>query len=183
MSHTTIPSTAEQSLAARVRACYQCGKCSAGCPMGQQMDLLPNQLMRLVQLEKLDRALASDAIWQCVACMTCSARCPQAVDCAGVMDELRQMSAHRGVASAAAQRTLLFQQTFLENIRRNGRLRELELIGIFKAKAFLHDRRVGMLMKDALLAPKMMKRGKFHWHGEAVKDRGVVRRIFARCEE
>ncbi len=28
-------------------ACYQCGKCSAGCPMASYMDILPNQMIRL----------------------------------------------------------------------------------------------------------------------------------------
>ena len=35
-----------------VRDCYQCGKCSAGCPMAEHMDLLPNQLVRLVQMDR-----------------------------------------------------------------------------------------------------------------------------------
>ena len=26
-------------------ACYQCGKCSAGCPAVSQMDILPNQII------------------------------------------------------------------------------------------------------------------------------------------
>ena len=40
-----------------VQACYQCGKCSAGCPVADKMDLLPNQLVRLVQMGRIDRAL------------------------------------------------------------------------------------------------------------------------------
>jgi heterodisulfide reductase subunit C2 len=164
-----------------VADCYQCGKCSAGCPMAEQMDLLPNQLVRLVQLGRLDRALRSDAIWKRVSCLTCSTRCPKSVDCAAVMDGLRQLSVERGVASEARRRTVLFQQAFLENVRRNGRLCEFELIGVFKTKAFLGDRSIPLLLKDATLAPKMMKRGKFHFRGERVRDRGIVQRIFERC--
>jgi Fe-S oxidoreductase len=33
-----------------VFACYQCGRCSAGCPMAPEMDLLPNQIIRMVQM-------------------------------------------------------------------------------------------------------------------------------------
>jgi heterodisulfide reductase subunit C2 len=165
-----------------VADCYQCGKCSAGCPMAEHMDLLPNQLVQLVRLGRLDRAMRCEAIWKCVSCLTCSTRCPKSVDCAALMDALRQLSVERGVASEARRRTVLFQQAFLENIRRNGRLRELELIGVFKTRAFLGDRSLPLLMKDATLAPKMMKRGKFHVLGERVRDRGVVRRIFERCQ-
>ena len=164
-----------------VSGCYQCGKCSAGCPMVEHMDVLPNQLIRLVQLRRVDKAMRADAIWKCVSCMTCSTRCPQKVDCAGIMDALRQLSVQHGTASEAHRRTILFQQVFLENIRRNGRLRELELVGVFKTRAFLQDRSIPLLLKDALLAPKMMRRGKFHFRGEPVKDRGLVQRIFAKC--
>lgn len=165
----------------KVRDCYQCGKCSAGCPVAERMDLLPNQLLRLVQLGRLEKAMRADAIWQCVSCTTCSTRCPKSVDCAAVLDALRQMSVECGVASPEQRRTILFQQAFLDNIRRNGRLAEVELIGQFKTKAFLGDLNIPMLMKDAMLAPQLLRRGKFHLMGEKVKDRGIVDRIFQRC--
>jgi len=170
-----------------LRDCYQCGKCSAGCPMADAMDILPNRLIRLVQLGQAEKALRAESIWKCVSCMTCSARCPKAVDCAGVMDALRQIAFERGVVPEARQRTLLFQKAFLDNIRRNGRLRELELVGAFKLRAFFRDRSLRALMKDSFLAPKLMHRGKLHFGGGApgtpgrVRDRGVVSRIFARC--
>lgn len=177
----TMPTEIERLADTSAADCYQCGKCSAGCPMAENMDLLPNQLVRLVQLGKLDRAIRSDAIWKCVSCLTCSNRCPKSVDCAAILDGLRQLSAECGLASKARRRTVLFQQAFLDNIRRNGRLAELELIGVFKTKAFLGDRSIPLLLKDAMLAPKMMQRGKFHLRGERVRDRGVVQRIFDRC--
>jgi len=164
-----------------VSDCYQCGKCSAGCPLAEQMDLLPNQLIRLVQLGRIDRAMRCEAIWKCVSCVTCSTRCPKSVDCAGVLDALRQLAVENGVASKERLRTILFQEAFLDNIRRNGRLCELELIGVFKTKAFLKDKSIPLLMKDALLAPQLIKRNKFHIVGQRVKDRGVVKRIFEKC--
>jgi heterodisulfide reductase subunit C2 len=166
----------------RLADCYQCGKCSAGCPMAERMDLLPNQLVRLAQLGQIDRASGAEAPWQCVSCLTCTARCPKSVDCAAVIDALRQLAVERGIVPAGRRRTVLFQQEFLANIRRNGRLREMELVGRFKLRAFLADRSIPLLLKDALLAPKMFQRGKLHLVGERVKDRGVVERIFSRCE-
>jgi heterodisulfide reductase subunit C2 len=165
----------------RVRDCYQCGKCSAGCPMAEHFDLLPNQLIRLVQLGRIERAVQSETIWLCVSCMTCTTRCPKSVDCAGVMDALRQVSSAEDRIAPSQRRTVVFQRAFLNNIRRNGRLAELELVGEFKTKSFLNDLNLPLLLKDALLAPKMLRRGKLHLTGERVKDRGVVQRIFDRC--
>ncbi|NLX12412.1 MAG: 4Fe-4S dicluster domain-containing protein, partial [Phycisphaerales bacterium] len=164
-----------------LRDCYQCGKCAAGCPMAERMDLLPNQIIRLLQLGHVEKTMQADAIWQCVSCLTCTTRCPKSVNCAGVLDALRQLSVEHNVASPALRRTVLFQKVFLQNIRRNGRLKELELVGMFKTKGFLKDLSIPLLFKDSLLAPKMIKRGKFHLMGETVKDRGVVDRIFERC--
>jgi heterodisulfide reductase subunit C len=73
----------------KVSACYQCGKCSAGCPMINLMDLLPNQIIRLVQLGQIKEVLDSKTIWLCASCFTCSARCPKGVDLAKVMEALR----------------------------------------------------------------------------------------------
>jgi heterodisulfide reductase subunit C2 len=164
-----------------VRDCYQCGKCSAGCPLAERMDVLPHQLMRLVQIGRIDRALRSEAIWKCVSCITCSTRCPQSVDCAAVIDTLRRVAVEQGMASEERLRTVAFQRAFLDNIRRNGRLCELELIGVYKSKAFFKDKNLSLLFKDALLAPQLMKRKKFHLRGEKAKDRGLVRRIFEKC--
>jgi heterodisulfide reductase subunit C2 len=166
----------------RVADCYQCGKCSAGCPVAEQMDLLPNRLVRLVQMGRLDRALRCEAIWKCVSCMTCSTRCPKSVDCAGIMDALREMAAEQGKTPKERLRTVLFQQAFLDNIRRNGRLCEVELIGAFKMRAFFKDGNMPLLMDGATLAPSLIRRKKFHLRGERVKDRGVVSRIFDKCE-
>lgn len=167
---------------AHVEDCYQCGKCSAGCPQAERMDVLPNRLIRLVQMGLSERAMRADSIWLCVSCLTCSTRCPKSVDCAGVIDALREKSAEKNLASPASQRTLIFQQAFLQNIRRNGRLNELELIMAFKTRGFLKELSIPFLFKDAMLGPQLMKRGKFHLTGEKAKDRGLVERIFERCQ-
>ncbi len=165
----------------RVSDCYQCGKCTAGCPVATRMDSPPTRLIRLLQLGLEDEALRAAAPWECVSCQTCSTRCPKSVDCAGVMDHLRQRSVERGVASAPQRDVILFQQAFLANVRRFGRLNEIDLMMRYKGEVFFKGGGVPKLMRDSGLAPELMKRGKFHLSGEKVRDRGVVDRIFARA--
>ena len=77
-------------------ACYQCGNCSAGCPAAGAMDLLPSQVLRLVQIGLVEEAMASQTIWHCAACLTCAARCPKGVDLPRVMEALRELVLVRG---------------------------------------------------------------------------------------
>lgn len=78
-------------------SCYQCGKCSAGCPMCFAMDLLPNQIIRLAQLGQEDDIARANTIWLCASCVTCSVRCPRGVDLARVMEALRLVDARKNV--------------------------------------------------------------------------------------
>lgn len=78
-------------------SCYQCGKCSAGCPMSFAMELLPNQIIRLVQLGLEEDIAKSNTIWICASCITCSLRCPRGVDLARVMEALRLITMRKNI--------------------------------------------------------------------------------------
>ncbi|MDO8706665.1 MAG: 4Fe-4S dicluster domain-containing protein [Sulfuricaulis sp.] len=77
-------------------ACYQCGKCSAGCPMAAHMDVLPNQMIRMAQLGMQKQLLATNAIWMCVSCLTCNSRCPKGIRIAEVFEALRRTALRAG---------------------------------------------------------------------------------------
>ena len=75
----------------KLLVCYQCGKCSAGCPAVSQMDILPNQIIRFAQLGLKEELLKSKSIWICASCMTCNARCPKGINIAEVIEAIRQV--------------------------------------------------------------------------------------------
>ena len=75
-SQLEFVSQVEEMSAQRVADCYQCGKCTAGCPTAFAMDYPPNQIIRGIQLGMRDAVLSSKAIWVCAACETCTTRCP-----------------------------------------------------------------------------------------------------------
>jgi heterodisulfide reductase subunit C len=75
----------------KLLVCYQCGKCSAGCPQVGQMDILPNQVIRLAQLGQKEELVGSKTIWVCASCLTCNVRCPKGVKIAEVMEAVRQV--------------------------------------------------------------------------------------------
>lgn len=77
-------------------ACYQCGKCSAGCPMAGEMEVLPHQVIRYLHLGAREKALATRTIWLCASCHSCSSRCPQSFDLSNMMEALRQFTLREG---------------------------------------------------------------------------------------
>lgn len=157
--------------------CYQCGKCTAGCPLAAEMDHAPNQILRLLQLglpELEEEALRTLTIWLCLTCETCAARCPQEVDLPRIMEYLRQESLRRGVAHPKARDILAFHQAFLDSIRKNGRLHEVGLIAAYKFKT-------GHFLQDVLVAPKLFARGKLNPLPHKIAGQDAVARIFERC--
>jgi heterodisulfide reductase subunit C len=118
-----------------VSPCYQCRKCSSGCPLTFAMDLLPDQVIRLALLGQEEQVIRSNTIWVCSACETCTTRCPNGIDIAGVMDWLKEEALKRGVAlpQPAVSR---FHQTFLQSVRLGGgRLPEVLLLGLYALKS------------------------------------------------
>jgi heterodisulfide reductase subunit C len=87
-----------------VAKCYQCGKCSAGCPMALDADVAPHQVVRLVQLGQMAEATGCSTIWLCAACRACASRCPRGVDLPRLMESLRAMVLRQGILALNASR-------------------------------------------------------------------------------
>ena len=168
----------------KVADCYQCGKCSAGCPRVEQMDVLPSTIIRLVQYGDIKKAASAESAWQCLACLTCSTRCPKSVNIAGVMDALKQISLEKKCVHPKQKRIVAFQRAFLNAIKRNGRTNEIEMVAEYKIRGFLGDGNPILAMKDADLGLPMLLRNKLHLKvGSPVKDKALVKRIFTKCSE
>ncbi|MBI4713437.1 MAG: 4Fe-4S dicluster domain-containing protein [Planctomycetes bacterium] len=135
-----------------VNVCYQCRKCSAGCPMSYAMDYTPAQLIHAIRLGLKDIVLNSKTMWMCSSCQTCTTRCPQEVDIAKVMDTVKIMAVAEGVKPPVS-RVHKFNRASLRNIKWFGRMYELGLIGDLKMRTF-------EFFKDMGLGIKMFMHGK-----------------------
>ncbi|KPJ72889.1 hypothetical protein AMJ52_04785 [candidate division TA06 bacterium DG_78] len=83
----------------KISDCYQCGRCTAGCPFAKFMDVPPNMVIRFIQLQLKDEVLAASGPWFCAACLVCQTRCPRGVDIPRLMEAVRvfHLRAKQGV--------------------------------------------------------------------------------------
>lgn len=159
----------------KLKGCYQCGKCSASCPMTFQMDYPPHQLIRLAQLGLREMVLTSSTIWVCVSCLTCTARCPKDIDIARLMDVWREIALKEGLATKAQKYIQRFHQSFLEVIRAKGRLYELGLMIRYKLRTLT-------LLQDVFKAPKLLWTGKLKLWPHKIEDTEAIEKIFRDSE-
>jgi heterodisulfide reductase subunit C2 len=160
----------------RAADCYQCGKCSAGCPLAGEMDYAPNQIVRMLQLGLPPveaKALGSMTVWLCLTCGTCLARCPKEVDLPSIMDFLRGESLRRGMVNPNAKDIVSFHKAFVDAVGGGGRVFEMGLITDYKMRS-------GHFLQDMLVAPRMIARGKLHLLPHLIKGRKAVRNIIKR---
>jgi len=79
--------------AEKIMLCFQCGTCTADCPISRFSDFYrPRKIARMVQLGLKDRLLSDDALWLCSTCFTCVDHCPQGVEIAGIGRALRNLT-------------------------------------------------------------------------------------------
>ena len=174
---TTLADAVRHATGVDVTECYQCGKCTAGCPMARYMDLAPNQILRLLQIgdaHARDRLLRSDAIWVCAGCLTCTQRCPKELDPAAVIDVLREISHDEGLVSPRQKRILAFHKAFLKNVEKAGRMSEVPLTSLYKMTSL-------DLFSDVSMAPRMLVRRKLPLLPQVIRGRKEVARIFKAC--
>jgi heterodisulfide reductase subunit C2 len=155
-------------------ACFQCNRCTAGCPLVPEMDLTPAQVVHHILLGEWEPVLTSAAIWACVHCETCTARCPQAVDVGGLMQAAR-VEAWRAGKAAPDQPIVAYFASFVENLYVYGRSAELPLTIICKLKSEDYFR-------DTLLGVRLIARGRLNFLS-LPKGGATYRRLYERVRE
>ena len=158
----------------KISSCFQCKKCSNGCPVNFAMDLMPHKVIHMIRLGMKEEVLKSSTMWVCASCETCTTRCPNDIDIAKLMDALRQVASNSGSVSTD-RNVSLFHSAFLSSIKKRGRIHELGMIGEYKVKT-------GEFMKDSRLGWEMFKKGKINILPSGIKRRKEVKAIFEEAQ-
>jgi len=165
-----LKTVVEEMSGVSLDACYQCRKCSAGCPVAGPAKSAPSEIIRRLHLGVGDELLENGLVWMCLSCETCYGRCPMAINFAAVIDALRSLSLARG-SKIPEGNMPLFNRMFLANVKIFGRSYDLSMIAGYKLGA-------GSLMDDTDKFPTMLKKGKMAILPPSGADKKAVRRIF-----
>ncbi len=142
----------EEETGNNIYLCYQCKKCTSGCPLSEHFDLEPHRIMRALQLGREELALSSATIWLCASCQTCTTRCPEGLDVARIMDQLKMVALEQGRKPRVPE-VALFNEAFLHGVKFLGRSYELGL-------AAERNLRTGQPFKDLSWGLELLRKGK-----------------------
>lgn len=150
--------------------CFQCMKCTGGCPVQFAMDYPPSQIMRMLQDGLVDEVLNSFTIWTCATCATCTTRCPRDIDIAQLMDTLRVMAFHKRRFNKA-KNMRVFHTVFMDSIGSHGRLYEVGLaLGL--------NLGTGNLLQDTDIGLPMFMKGKLSLLPHNIKGMNEIKRLY-----
>jgi Heterodisulfide reductase, subunit C len=82
-----------------LKACINCGTCTAICPAAEFYKYDPRKIVDIVQSkdeEEIEKLLKSETIWYCGECMSCVTRCPRKNAPGLVVMALRELSMDLG---------------------------------------------------------------------------------------
>jgi heterodisulfide reductase subunit C len=123
-----------------------------------------------------EKVVQSTAIWICSSCETCATRCPNEIDIVGLMDVLRAESLAAGF-EGPRDNIPKFHETFLQQIRKKGRIDEGSLLLSYELKTrdFLAP---GKFREETALGLEMFRKGKLRLPSMKRHSAKAVRKIF-----
>jgi len=75
--------------------CFQCVRCTSGCPSMKMLELKPHEIISLARLGFVEELITSGTAWACATCLKCKERCPQAVAPVDLILALRNLAVEK----------------------------------------------------------------------------------------
>ncbi len=157
--------------------CIQCGTCTASCPNEVDMDLVPRKLWRMVLMDRNEAIFDSQTFTLCSSCYLCTLRCPRGLPLTAAMAKLKAIAAKSDLAKY--RKSTRFYKSFMESVRRHGRVRE----GEFMALYFLSMKNPLLPLSFVSLGMQMMRKNKVAFELPAKPGTGNLDRLFKKVAE
>jgi heterodisulfide reductase subunit C len=160
----------------KIKACIQCGTCSASCPTSWAMDYKPREIMGFFRAGKLDQILRSNTVWLCASCYSCVVRCPSGVKLSDIMYVLRAVGIKHGVFPKGEKYPAL-ARTFAKMVDKYGRNAESEML----ARFYLGSNPLGAA-RQLPLGLKMLLRGRLPLLPKRIRGQQDIKKMMAELE-
>ncbi len=172
-----------------LKACYQCRRCAAGCPVGEETGVTPDRLIRMIIVGDKDAALNNLLVWKCVACYTCGTRCPNNIQTARITETLKLMSKEAG-CKPLTPRIADFHNAFMTSTGHLGRFNEIESMAIYETKTLFKELSRGNLKAivdemtaQGKLGAAMTKKKRMHLGIDRVKNISEIKALYKKSKD
>ena len=160
----------------RLRECFQCGTCSAVCPLSAYMDITPRQLIAMTRAGMKDEVLGSFSIWVCAGCYACTTACPKEIPITDMMYALKRTAIREGIHPRRFGTPVLARE-FVGSVDRWGRSTESRL-----AISLYLKTRPRLLLQDAPLAHRLHRKGRMGLRRQSIHQRAQLRTMLRAIE-
>jgi len=172
-----------------LQSCYQCRRCAAGCPVGEETGVTPDRFIRMILVGDKEAALNNLLVWKCVACYTCGTRCPNNIQTARITETLKLMSKEAHL-KPLVPRIADFHNAFMTSTGHLGRVNEIELMAIYETKTMFKELAQGNLKamfeemtNQGKLGAEMTKKKRMHFGMDRVKNRAEIKALYKKSKD
>jgi len=145
--------------------CIQCGTCSSTCPLSIYMDFTPRRIIAMTREGFKDEVLASNTIWLCASCYSCTVECPKEIKITDIMYSLKQRAISEGRYPKRFPIPVLAKE-FFKSVLKTGRSNEGRVV----TWVFLKTNPL-KLFKNAMLGLRLLRRGRMSIRTETMGAR------------
>jgi heterodisulfide reductase subunit C len=173
-----------------ILACYQCRRCAAGCPVGEETGYVtPDRLIRSIVLGDREKALSNELVWKCVSCYTCGTRCPNDIQTARITETIKKMAKENHLPPLS-NKVAHFHDAFVNAGVRWGRVNEVEFINSYEMKNALSDIKqlkfksiYDEMVTQSKLGLGMLKKKRLHFGFQSAKGRKEIKKLYKKAKE
>ena len=170
-------------------ACYQCRRCAAGCPVGEETGYVtPDRLIRMIVLGDREKALSNELVWKCVSCYTCGTRCPNDIQTARITETIKKM-AKENHFTPLSHKVAHFHDAFVNAGVRWGRVNEIEFINSYEIKNAVSDLKqfkfksiYNEMVTQSKLGVGMLKKKRLHFGFQSAKGRDEIKQLYKKAK-
>lgn len=161
----------------QLSTCMQCGTCTASCPNAFAMDMPPRKVWRLILMDREAEVFNSTTFALCSTCYYCTLRCPRGLPLTRIMSRLKAEAVKLKVPGF--KKSAAFYGSFMESVRRHGRVRESEFMTLF----FMEMKNPLLPLEFSGIGWQLMKKGKVTVQLPSRADASGLDRLFQKVKE